>query len=185
MSEHLHALLERELAGLRLRAGRPALHIVETGTIRSSASTYAANDGWSTLFFARHVAEFGGHFVSVDLDTEAADTVLTGYGVAAHANLMCGHSVDVLAALHAAGQRFDVAYLDSDNDPQLILNEFTIVREMVRCPGLIMVDDVDPGSATVRKGHALVPWLDNAGTPYRIAARGGDRHHTGVLILDV
>jgi predicted O-methyltransferase YrrM len=82
-----------------------------------------------------------------------------------------------------SGPLFDVAYLDSDNDAQLILHEYFLARHLVKKGGLIMVDDVDMDSPVVLKGHAVVPWLDQHGIPYTIQTRTGDKLKTGVLTM--
>lgn len=185
---HLSGILLAELAALRARRGTDALHIVETGTIRNVGEQYRINDGWSTLTFAQHVAEHGGRLVAIDLDTSAAEQVLTGAGLlTSRVNLVQRDSRDELRGMaqHPDIITFDVAFLDSDNDPELIFDEFRLVGPMMTSPGLIMVDDVDMDSTGVVKGHKLVPHLDEAGIPYRIVKRHGDGYTTGVLIIEV
>ena len=159
---------------------------METGSIRGEGENYKADDGWSTLVFAEHVKDYGGRFTSIDLDTAAAGRVLTDHKVRSCVELIEGHSIDTLARLlHGGQRRFDVAFLDSDNDAALILHEYLIAHLMVRSPGLILVDDVDLDSSGVVKGHALVPWLDRNGQQYRLLTRTGDGYSTGVLVIEV
>jgi predicted O-methyltransferase YrrM len=164
---------------------RKNLQILETGTIRADGDTYQSNDGWSTLTFAEHVNMHGGSVWSVDLDTSVAERVLERYGVANGVRLHAGHSIEVLSnwVMGFSGPLFDVAYLDSDNDAQLILHEYFLARHLVKKGGLIMVDDVDMDSPVVLKGHAVVPWLDQHGIPYTIQTRTGDKLKTGVLTM--
>lgn len=198
---HLSEILTRELDALRSRIGRDALDILETGSIRGVGQEYQCNDGWSTLTLAESVAERGGSLASIDLDTDAADTVLALAGVRQHVTLLRGHSIDVLAgvvanAIAAAKRKggqlitggpgfVDVAFLDSDNDGALIFHEYLVVQRIVRSPGLIIVDDVDMESTGVVKGHQIVPWLVKHGMPYRLEKRHGDDYQTGVLIIEV
>jgi predicted O-methyltransferase YrrM len=180
----LAGLLDAELGRLRGRLGRRQLRILETGSIRADTAEYETGDGWSTLHFARQVAEHGGTFTSVDLDTSVAVRVLDALGVAGYVDLVQADSIDLLAGLVAAWDRarLDVAYLDSDNDAGLILHEFLLVRRLLNSPGLLLVDDVDLDSATVVKGHKLVPWLNAAGVPFRVERRDGG---AGVLVADL
>ncbi|GAA4082778.1 class I SAM-dependent methyltransferase [Actinomadura miaoliensis] len=186
---HLSELLEGELSALRARSGRDALAFLETGSIRGSTENYQSNDGWSTLTFARHVRDHGGSLVSIDLDVHTADAVLRAHDLRRHVNLIEGHSIEVLAAI-LAGRRtsgavpLDVVLLDSDNSADLILHEYLIVQHMIRPGGMMMVDDVEPGSTGVVKGHQLVPWLEARAIPYRIERRTGDGYATGVLIME-
>lgn len=187
-------LLRMELSSLRERLpmqhpphGLPAqqsLTIIETGSIRSAAPAYEDDDGWSTLTFARDVAEHGGAVYSIDLDTTAAAIVLGERNLAWTTNLIQGHSIDVLAGMVREGYpAVDVAYLDSDNDAALILHEYLLVTRLLRSPALVIVDDVDPESEEVVKGHALLPWLETHAVPWQIITRSGPSVSTGMLVV--
>lgn len=181
---HMHEIIEKELAGFCATTNRDirGLQILETGTIRQDTEAHRLGDGWSTVAFARLVAdEESGHVTSIDLHVDTAGQVLAREGLADRVTLRQGYSIDWMAAALCAGQRFDVILLDSENDAQLILHEFMLARQLLERPGLILVDDVVPGSATVVKGQQLIPWLIAAGLPYRITARTGGGVHSGVL----
>ena len=181
---HFSQLLTDELAAYSARAGRRDLTILETGSIRNEAEEYHQNDGWSTLTFAQHVKEHGGSLTSVDLDISAADVVLTRHGLRDTVNLVEQHSIDFLAAQIATGARYDVILLDSENDADLILHEYMLAKNLGA--GLILVDDVEPGSTTVVKGHKLLPLIETSGTPSRMLRRtGAGTFSVGVLALDL
>jgi hypothetical protein len=181
---HFSQLLTDELAAYSARAGRRDLTILETGSIRNEAEEYHQNDGWSTLTFAQHVKEHGGSLTSVDLDISAADVVLTRHGLRDTVNLVQQHSIDFLGAQIATGARYDVILLDSENDADLILNEYLLAKNLD--PGLVLVDDVEPGSTTVVKGHKLLPWVEASGTPSRMLRRtGAGTFSVGVLAVDL
>jgi len=185
---HLSEILTAELSAFRARHGLDRLDIIETGTIRNTGEAYRINDGWSTLTFVDHVSDDGGTYLGIDLNVDAAVAVLKDHGLIHQAEFMQGHSIDVLSGLLGEGGNaamFDVAFLDSDNDSGLILHEYLIVSRLMNSPGLIMVDDVDPDSTGVVKGHQIIPWLDAHGTPYRLEKRHGDGYETGVLIIEV
>lgn len=183
---HLSHLLENELAVFTVKCGRSDLSILETGSIRGETENYHADDGWSTLTFAQHVREHGGYLHSVDLDIRAASVVLEKHELRRHATLIEGHSIDVLAGMLVAGEpMLDVALLDSDNDSDLILHEYLLVRRLLRRPGLLLVDDVDLDSTGVVKGHKIVPWFDRHGLSYRIEHRDGGAYSTGVLVAEI
>jgi predicted O-methyltransferase YrrM len=172
----LKGIIRKELARVNGKT------IVETGTIRSADDQYRIGDGWSTMALAEHARDHGGTVTSIDLDVSIARGVLAQQGLDGYVTLIEGHSVQVLARLAAEGRKFDVALLDSDNDAQLILDEYLVVSAMLQRPGLLLVDDVDLGSELVFKGHRLVPWLDREGVPYEIVQRDCAGYTTGVLI---
>lgn len=183
---HLSELLTRELDVLRERSGRDTLYILETGSIRNEAEQYHQNDGWSTLTFAEYVSRYEGAVVSVDLDTRAADVVLRRHGLRDRVDLIQEHSIAALAALvadPAQHESFDVILLDSDNDDDLILHEYLLASYLLAPGGLLLVDDVEPGSDLVVKGRKLLPWLDKAGVTYRLETRTGADLSTGVLVM--
>lgn len=186
---HMHEIIAHQLQHLRQVLGSTGLtdghgfNILETGTIRQDTPEHRAGDGWSTLAFAQDAMASGGHVTSIDLDVRTAARVLDREGVADVVTLREGYSVHWLATMLAAGERFDVILLDSENDPQLILHEFMIAMHLLRRPGLILVDDVVPGSNTILKGRDLLPWIDanlpNAAVSH--TPRSGGGVHSGVL----
>jgi hypothetical protein len=181
---HFSHLLTDELHAYSERTGRTDLAILETGSIRNEAEEYHQNDGWSTLTFAQHVKAFGGSITSVDLDITAADAVLTRHGLRDTVNLVQQHSIEFLAGEVAAGARYDVILLDSENDADLILHEYLLAKKLG--PGLVLVDDVEPGSPAVVKGHKLLPLIQATEVPWRMLRRTGAGHFSvGVLALDL
>lgn len=180
---HLSKLLVTELDAFRERTGRKALAILETGSIRGTEEQYHQNDGWSTLTFAEYVRDNGGSLTSIDLDTAAADEVLTRHGLRDLVELIEGDSVETINAF--SSYKLDVVLLDSDNDADLIMREFTAVRRLTNTPALYLVDDVEPGSTGVVKGHRILPWLQENKVPYRLERRAGDLYSTGVLVFEL
>jgi hypothetical protein len=181
---HFSRLLTDELDAYRERTGRKELAILETGSIRNEAEEYHQNDGWSTLTFAQYVKANGGWITSVDLDISHADAVLTRHGLRDAVNLVEQHSIEFLGIDLAAHERYDVILLDSANDADLILHEYLLAKHLG--PGLILVDDVEPGSTTVVKGHKLLPMLEATETRHRMLRRtGAGSFSVGVLAVDL
>lgn len=179
---HMHGIIKHQLAVLRhTRMIEDGLAILETGTIRQDTEEHRLGDGWSTVAFAEDAKEYGGHVTSIDLHVATAAMVLAREGLDDYVTLRPGYSIDWMASMLAAGQRFDVILLDSENDAQLILHEYMLATKLIRGSGLILVDDVVPGSATVVKGAQLLPWLDARGTEYHIIERTGGGVRSGVL----
>lgn len=169
---------------LRNKFDRRELHTLETGSIRNTGEPYRRGDGWSTLTFAAQVDQFGGGATSIDLNIDAAHQVLSDNGLRRKVNLIPGYSIDIMAAmLYELPTRFDLILLDSDNDPGLILHEYLIAKRLLRGGGVIIVDDVDPQSTTVMKGHALQPWLDEHAIGYHIQQREGNGFTTGMMVI--
>jgi hypothetical protein len=65
------------------------------------------------------------------------------------------------------------------------MHEFYLARLLANSPALILVDDVEPGSGDVVKGHQIMPWLDASGVKYRLERRTGDGYATGVLVFEL
>lgn len=185
---HLHEILKNEL-DTRFGSNKP-LRIVETGTIRGTGVAAETGDGWSTQFFARRVLASGGYeVVSIDLNTKTVPMALKPEELRV-VKLLEGHSIAWLAHLNETVHRdghFDVVFLDSDNDPQLIFHEFLIAEQLVEPNGLIMIDDVamphHPPDA--KKGAIVWPYIKERGYTHRCIERHGwADYKTGVLIIE-
>lgn len=163
------------------------LDVLETGCVRETRPEWEHNDGWSTVALAAYVRKNGGSATSIDLDTRAADCLLTEKGLREHVHLITGYSVNELAIeLADKGEpSYDLMLLDSADDPTLILCEYFLAKQLIRPGGTILVDDasLDITSPAV-KARALRPWLDKEGTPYRILNRAGSNYSTEVIAVD-
>lgn len=112
--------------------------IVETGTLRTLDNW--EGDGQSTILFDNWTAwQKGGRVVSIDLDGEACALArrLTSSRVA----VFHGGSVQNLEDVAALGDPVDLLYLDSGNDPALILSEFEAALPALRPGSIVLVDD--------------------------------------------
>lgn len=185
---HLHEILAKEFERFE---GQP-LRIFETGTIRGDTDASRIGDGWSTLWFAEHQKRTNkdGYLVSIDLEIETCDRVLTKEGLRSWVHLIQGHSIDELAKLASGGIKWDIALLDSDNDSQLILHEYFLACQIVRTGGLILIDDCEPPNAHRRtgalKGELVRPLLERRNVPYRLHERDGwNGYRTGVIAIDI
>lgn len=182
---HMHQIIDRELAAFCEATGQDVkmLQVLETGTIRQDTEAHRLGDGWSTVAFARAVGdkEGYGNVTSIDLHVETAEKVIEREGLADYVTLRQGYSIDWMASMLGVGQQFDVILLDSENDAQLILHEYMLATKLLRRPGLILIDDVVPGSLDVVKGLRLLPWLDEHQVDYHITPRTGGGVYSGVL----
>lgn len=179
----MHQLISDSLAELRRRTGWVDLDILETGTIRNSEEEYRNGDGWSTLAFAEDVATHGGSLTSIDLDVTHAEKVLEDNGLLPHVNLLTGYSIDLLGRILTKKHRYEVIFLDSDNDAQLILHELMLARLMAKKGTLLMLDDIDlTGQSEAVKGLRAIPYLEAAGIEHKIVDRDGGTHRTGFCV---
>jgi hypothetical protein len=138
--------------------------IAETGTIRNTSFLYKIGDGHSTKTITRFIKKNPGcKFYSIDLNTSVCDTYLSKKGLRKYVELIEGNSLDVLPTLD-----FDVAYLDSDNDAELIFKEFMIAKEKAK---LIIIDDVDPENPELQKGVNVMKYLDENNLEYDLLPR--------------
>lgn len=186
---HLHDILRSEFA----KFGHNALRIVETGTIRGTNEPSRVGDGWSTQFFAHWLAEHdGGELIAIDLHTATVPMVLTEDEMK-RVVLRQGHSIAELSHLLSMRDTLDVdvAFLDSDNDAQLILHEFMIARELVCKGGLIIIDDVHmphhpSAEPRAKKGDLVWPYVRELSLPHRVHEREGwASYRAGVLVIEV
>lgn len=184
MTTTLGDLINIHLTNVAVRMEKESLNILETGSIRSPEIRFRDGDGWSTFTLATHAKMHGGSAVSIDLDTRVAADVLAGYGLDKHIQLVTGHSIDVLTGYLAEGKTFDFILLDSDNDADLILHEYFIALRLIRDGGIIMIDDVEPGSREVLKGNALIPHLKQVMKPYTLHKRSKNAISTGVAVVE-
>jgi predicted O-methyltransferase YrrM len=177
-------LIDTHLARLRTKLGKKELVTIETGSIRSPEIRFRDGDGWSTVALASNAKVHGGKAISVDLDTSVAAHVLAAHGLTDNADLITGHSIDVFGELLVGGRAFDFILLDSENDAQLILHEWFLAKRLVRPGGIIMIDDVEPGSKEVLKGNDLIPHLKAHNISYKMHQRSKNRITTGVAVVE-
>lgn len=184
MTQTLGDLIEKHLTRTRERMKRSDLAMLETGSIRNPELRYRDGDGWSTIALATHVRVHGGHVTSIDLNTRVADAVLASHGMRDDVHLVTGHSIDVLAGYLQEGKKFDFILLDSENDAQLTLHEWYIAHRLINEGGIIMLDDIEPGSKDVLKGNLVIPHFQRQKVPYKLVRRSKNAVQTGVSVVE-
>lgn len=141
------------------------LVLVETGTIRDTSKRNEEGDGHSTKFIAEFIKNKGvGEFHTIDLCTDICYNYLKTLGLEKFVNFHTDSSLNVLPTF----EKIDFAYLDSANDPELILNEFLIVWPKITKHGLVMADDCCLESIELKKGHLLIPYLEKQKIEFKI-----------------
>jgi predicted O-methyltransferase YrrM len=147
--------------------------VVETGSIRNVKPEYIVGDGHSTHLIAQWIKANGGNFFSIDLDTSVAKKYLTELNLINWVQLIQMNSVNFLNKLKQDGVKLNLAYLDSANDPDLILAEFKIVESMMTPEGIIIIDDCIPDHPELLKGNAAIPYAKSQGYKVNLKARQG------------
>lgn len=145
------------------------LTIIETGTIRNMAPEYHAGDGWSTVYISEFVRAHGGDFTSVDLDISTAKKMLGSLDLAGYCKLVQYDSLMWLRDKAPQGIHF--ALLDSANDANHTFREFELVRPKMVAGGIIVIDDVIPGSREVVKGQRVYSLVQRKGLKHKLDGR--------------
>lgn len=149
------------------------LRIVETGTIRNIKPEYILGDGHSTHLIAQWIKDNGGSFFSIDQNIEVADNYLKELGLREHVQLLPYDSVTFLRTFTKNDIKLHLAYLDSGNDPNLILAEFQTIENMMLPQGVIIIDDCVPGSNELLKGNKAIPYAKEKGYRVELKERQG------------
>lgn len=177
---HLHDVFDGVLE--RFNAATD-VSVIETGTIRGNREQDFTGDGWSTLYFANTFHET----VSIDLDVSVAISVLRADGLLDRVELIQGDTRIELPKLMESNRQFDIVFLDSDNNADLIFDEFQIARLMTKPRGLIVIDDVElpDTSFGALKGLRVIEFLAERSIPYALHVRmGWNGYRTGVLVVE-
>lgn len=144
-------------AALSITTLKMPLHIVETGV----TSDYA--NGLSTLYWAS-LADVLGRLHSIDLD-DAGFKRLAELGMpTSKVTLHKAHSLVALSSL--PNKSIDLAYLDSDADPDLMLHEFLTLLPKLKEGAVVLADDADT------KGGPLRKFVGGEPIPFRWASYG-------------
>lgn len=178
-------ILQRELERMRSVCGYGSLDTLQSGMARNRASEFRTGDSWSTVTFTDHATAYAGTHTGIDLDVSHALSVLGPEVMGGVVELIQADTVKGLEFLAHQGRGYDVILLDSFDDPYRILREYLLALGLIRHPGLIAVDDVacHPDSYGA-KGDAVVPYLKENGTDFRVSRRWNGRTWIDVVLID-
>jgi predicted O-methyltransferase YrrM len=156
------SVMIEKIKKLKSETGRQ-LVILETGCIRNISEQYIEGDGHST----RHIAEFitNDIFYSVDLSTKICRQYLADLGLLSKVRLVESDSLEFLKRFRNI---IDIAYLDSDNNSELIFKEYMLVLPKMNKGGFIIIDDAIPDSENVVKCHKVLPDIIEKGFNHEI-----------------
>jgi len=131
---------------------------VETGTIRSFDEKHE-----STKHIAKTLGD-RGDLISIDSSPKAIEVSKKICRKLNNIQWVCSKSTDHLKALK---EKFHFALLDSANDPDVIWDEFLLVRPMMVEGGIIMIDDagISPSGgrdkSNAKKGYKVWDKVEN------------------------
>lgn len=123
--------------------------IVETGTTRGKLGGGVVGDGWATVAFGWYCRKYGGEVYTVDILEEAIEEckkITEEYEDVI--NYIVGDSVEFLQSFEGV---IDFLYLDSSDNPQIILNELLVAYDKLSSAAIIVIDDTHD-SMSVGKG---------------------------------
>lgn len=165
-------IIYEELPAFMERTGKETLRVLEVGVLRNLDEDHQKGDGHSTLAFARLLkAHPGSEYVGIDLAPREARKAVDAEHLGDICDFFEGDSVATMEELKIDGEKFDVIYLDADNDGAATMREYLLALDLVNHPGLIMGDDMNTNHSQVRKGRVLIPFLIEDGADYRILKR--------------
>ena len=90
-----------------------------------------------------------------------------------------------MTELKIDGEKFDVIYLDADNDGASTFREYLLALDLVERPGLIMGDDMNTNHPEVRKGRVLIPFLKEDGASFKLRQRNTPWDVRDILVQEV
>lgn len=179
-------IIRDELPAFMRRSGKKTLRVLEVGVLRSLDQEHREGDGHSTLAFARLLKQYpGSEYVGIDLDPSEARSAVDSEGLSSLCAFHAGDSVKLMQKLIDRGERFDVVYLDADNDGAATMREYLLARELVNRPGLIMGDDMNTDHPEVRKGRVLIPYLREGGMEFKLLQRHTPWDVRDILLQEV
>lgn len=179
-------IIYEELPSFMRRSGKKTLRVLEVGVLRNLDDEHLAGDGHSTLAFARLLKGYpGSTYVGIDLDPSQAQAAVDSEGLGGFCTFLAGDSVETMWGLALAGEKFDVVYLDADNDGAATMREYLLAEDLVAKPGLIMGDDMNSDHPEVRKGRVLIPYLREAGAQFKLLQRHTPWDVRDILVQDV
>lgn len=165
-------IIYEELPAFMERSGKKTLRVLEVGVLRNLDAEHEGGDGHSTLAFARLLKKHpGSTYVGIDLDPYEARHAVDSQGLGEICDFYEGDSVATMTELKMDGEKFDVIYLDADNDGAATMREYLLALDLVNRPGLIMGDDMNTNHSQVRKGRVLIPFLTEDGADFKIRRR--------------
>jgi predicted O-methyltransferase YrrM len=179
-------IIHEELPGFMQRTGKENLRVLEVGVLRNLDQDHLEGDGHSTLAFVRLLNRHpGSSYVGIDLAPQEARKAVDSEGLGGICQFYAGDSVQVMEELKIDGEKFDIIYLDADNDGAATFREYLLALDLTERPALIMGDDMNTDHQEVRKGRVLIPFLREDGADFRIVQRDTPWDKRDILVQEI
>jgi hypothetical protein len=179
-------IIYEELPAFMERTGKKTLRVLEVGVLRNLDDDHLKGDGHSTLAFARLLNEHpGSKYVGIDLEPHEARRAVDSEGLGDFCDFYAGDSVATMEELKIDGEKFDVIYLDADNDGAATMREYLLALDLIEHPGLIMGDDMNTDHREVRKGRVLIPFLREDGATFKLRKRHTPWDTRDILVQEI
>lgn len=179
-------IIFEELPAFMERSGKETLRVLEVGVLRNLDEDHRDGDGHSTLAFARLLDRHpGSTYTGIDLEPHEARKAVDEEGVGSFCRFFAGDSLTMMRKLIDKGEKFDVVYLDCDNDGAATMREYLLALDLVDRPGLIMGDDMNTDHREVRKGRVLIPFLKEDGATFKLLQRKTPWDSRDILVQEV
>lgn len=135
--------------------GDASVTIVETGTSRGDLGGGPVGDGWATILWAWYADTFNSKVITIDIDVDCIAECMKLTSEFNNILFLVSPSVDFLSRYH---EPIHLLYLDSADDPELMMEEFKLGSVNVVDCGFVLLDDVGPDFKR-GKGTILGPYL--------------------------
>jgi len=132
------------------------VNILEIGVARDLSYPARDSDGWSSLFFAQHVKEFGGH---VDFVDASFDSIINCQALTEGFKNLSYHVSDGIRFLETIYKEYDIINLDAGDDPELTKTMYDLAKKMK--PSLIILDDFHTKGSLIPKDEVVVHHWEN------------------------
>ncbi len=123
--------------------GKKPAKILEIGCARNSDFKTRYSDGWSSVYFAQYVNQFGGEHHAVDISAESLNncrTILTGIDSRTHFHQMSG--AEALCSI-----AYDAVLLDGGDDPSEMVDEMALISSSIP----VLCDDFQTKGSAIRQ----------------------------------
>ena len=111
------------------------IKILQVGAIESFNSAFRFGSGWSDIFFAQYIKEYGGQLTICDPDlVHLANSIASAAMLDYNIHTMLGKAEDFMQPEH------DLYYLDGSNDPKECKEQMDIIKDS-SC--VVLCDDFD------------------------------------------
>lgn len=138
------------------------VNILEIGAARDLSDQARFGDGWSSIFWARYIEQYGGRLDIVDIDNQALENCKKlVHGINAKINFLNDDAYN-----HISDSTYDLIYLDGSDDPQEMLKQF---NKIDRTQTVILCDDFNSKGSALRLAYPVFDLFYLTGSRFEMA----------------